>query len=327
MAWNHTKRSKKRQQKKIMKAIFGRALPLVMLLLALLGVAFGLLYNQSEFVRDFVDGLGIFSTTEPTKPAPIIDPNGSEMAVHFIDVGQGDSTLIQTPEGSVLIDCSVPEYGDDIVAYLNAQGVTELEYFIITHPDEDHMGAAAYILQNMTVKTVVMNGQEKTTKFFENALDVMEQKNIEGIIVQPGDVLTVGALQMRILGPQKLDFSEAKWNNASIIIHASWGVHSFLFTGDAEEEGEADLLARYASTLGCDVFSAGHHGSKTSNSLELLQAADPDFVVISCGEDNSYGHPHQEALDVFSKIGATVYRTDEDGTIVFVTDGQTLTKR
>ncbi len=327
MAWNHTKKSKKRQQKKVMKAIFGKSLPLVMILLLLLGVAFGLLYNQSEFVRDFVDGLGIFSTTEATNPTPFIDPNGEEMAVHFIDVGQGDSALIQTTSGSVLIDCSESEYGDDIVAYLSSQGVTELEYLIITHPDSDHMGAAAYILQNMAVKAVVMNGQEKTAKFFENALNVMEEKNIEGIIVEPGDVLTVGALQMRILGPQKLDFSDAKWNNASIIIHATWGIHSFLFTGDAEEEGEADLLAKYASSIKCDVFSAGHHGSKTSNSLELLQAADPDFVVISCGEGNSYGHPHQAALDVFAQVGATVYRTDKDGSIVFVTDGKTLTKR
>lgn len=328
MAWNHTKQNKKRQQKKIMKAIFGKSLPLVMILILLIGVLLGLLYKQFEPVRDFIDGLGIFSTTESVTPTPPIDPNGAEMAVHFLDVGQGDCSLLQTTEGSVLIDCSVPEYGDDIVAYLNAQGVTELEYLIITHPDEDHMGAAAYVINNMTVKTVVMNGQEKTTKFFENTLDAMEAKDVEGIIVQPGDVLKVGsALQLTILGPQRLDFSEAKWNNASIVIHATWGDRAFLFTGDAEEDGEADLLEKYASVLKCDVFSAGHHGSRTSNSLALLQAADPDYVVISCGEGNSYGHPHEEALDVFEKVGATVYRTDKDGAIVFVTDGETLTKR
>ena len=326
MAWQHTKTSKRRRKKKIAKAIFGKSLPLVMVLVLLLGVLFGLAYSTFEPVRDFVDGLGIISTSQTTKPRPIIDPEGDTMAVHFIDVGQGDSTLFQTPKGSVLVDCGESEYGDDVVAYLKAQGVTELEYFIITHPDSDHMGCAAYVLQNIKVKNFVMNGQEKSTKFFEKALDELEKQEIEGIIAVPGDVITVGALTIEILGPQRLDFKEADWNNASLILHATYGLHSFLLTGDAEEEGEEDLLKKYASSLKCDVFSAGHHGSKTSNSLELLQAADPDFVVISCGEGNSYGHPHQGALDVFSKIGATVYRTDKEGSIVFTTDGKTLTK-
>lgn len=324
MAWNHTKKNKKKQQKKLLKAIFGKSLPLVLLIVLVGFAACDYLYDTNEPFKEFVDGLGIISTSNK---AQYVDPNGDEMAVHFIDVGQGDSTLLQTPQGSVLIDCSVPEYGDDIVEYLNSVGVTELEYFIITHPDEDHMGAAAYVIENIDVKNVVMNGQTKNTKFFEKTLDAMEEKGIEGIIVEPNDVLTVGALQMRILGPQRLDFSDAEWNNASIIIHATYGNRAFLFTGDAEEEGEEDLLDAYRGSINCDVFSAGHHGSRTSNSPALLEAATPEYVVISCGEGNSYGHPHQEALDAFADVGATVFRTDKDGTIVFVTDGDALTKK
>ena len=140
MAWNHTKQNQKgrksKQQKvakKIAKKVFGQNLALVMVLLALLVVAFWLCYQQFQPVRDFVDGLGIFTTSTTTAPRPVIDPNGELLAVHYIDVGQGDATLLQTSAGSVLIDCSEPEYGEDIVAYLNSQGVTELEYFIITH--------------------------------------------------------------------------------------------------------------------------------------------------------------------------------------------------
>ena len=302
-----------------------QALPIILAIIALLSVLLGCLYEYSEPFRDFVNDLGIFSTQSPAIPP--IDPDGNEMAVHFIDVGQGDSTLFQTANGSALVDCSESQYGDDIVAYLKAQGVTELEYFIITHPDEDHMGAAAYILQNIEVKTFVMNGQEKSTQFFTKALDVIEEKGIEAVIAVPGDVFTVGALQLKIFGPQQYLVEDDEWNEASLIIHAQYGNRSFLLTGDAEKKGESDLLEYYGDKIKCDVFSAGHHGSKTSNSYELLAAAKPTYVVISCGEGNKFGHPHQEALDVFQTIGATVYRTDELGSIVFVTDGDTLIKK
>lgn len=325
MAWNHTKASKNRRRKKILKAIFGKSLPLVIIIFLLLGVLGSFAYKNVEPFRDFVDSLGILPTT--TAPRPTIDPNGTTMAVHFIDVGQGDCTLFETPDGCVLVDCGESEYGEEVVAYLTSLGIDELEYFIITHPDSDHMGCAAYILRNIKVNTFVMNGQEKTTVFFEKALDELDRQNINSIIVAPGERLEVGALCLDILGPQRLDFSEAEWNNASIIIHAKYGERSFLLTGDAEEEGEEDLLAKYKDVIKCDVFSAGHHGSKTSNSPELLHAADPDYVVISCGEGNSYGHPHQQALDVFASVGAIIHRTDKEGTIIFTTDGVTLTKR
>ena len=302
-----------------------QALPIILAIIALLSVLLGCLYEYSEPFRDFVNDLGIFSTQAPAIPP--IDPEGNEMAVHFIDVGQGDATLFQTTNGSVLVDCSESQYGDDIVAYLRAQGVTVLEYFIITHPDEDHMGAAAYILQNIEVKTFVMNGQEKSTQFFSKALDVIDEKGIEAVIAVPGDVFTVGALQMKIFGPQQYLVEDDEWNEASLIIHATYGNRSFLLTGDAEKKGESDLVEHYGNQIKCDVFSAGHHGSKTSNSPELLAAAKPTYVVISCGEGNKFGHPHQEALDAFADIGAIVYRTDELGSIVFVTDGDTLIKK
>lgn len=291
-----------------------KGLLLILILIAIVAAIFGYLNANNE-----------------TPTTPPIDPNGVEMAIHFIDVGQGDCTLFQTPQGSVLVDCGEKEYGDDVVAYLKAQGIKELEYFIITHPDSDHMGCAAHVLENIKVKNFVMNGQEKTTQFFKKALEIVEEQKKAGtlnpIIAEPDDIFTVGALQMKILGPQPYLVETEKWNEASLIIHATYGERSFLLTGDAEEQGEEDLLKYHKNELKCDIFSAGHHGSRTSNSKELLNAAKPIYVVISCGEDNSYGHPHQEALDVFENVGAIVYRTDEIGSIIFITDGKELTKK
>jgi beta-lactamase superfamily II metal-dependent hydrolase len=328
MAKKISKRTKKKYQRKILKAIFGKALPIVLILAAIIYFAFNYFYKNNEAFHTFWDGLiGVETTTTTAFNPPYLDPDGGEMAVHFIDVGQGDATLFQTPDGSALVDCGEKEYGETVVEYLKAKGVYELEYFIITHPDSDHMGCAAYVLEHIEVKTFVMNGQEKSAKFFENAIDVLLEKQIDTITAKPGDTITLGALQFSVFGPHRFDFKEAEWNNASLILLATYGHRSFLLTGDAEEEGEADLMEHYGSSIKCDVFSAGHHGSKTSNSKEVLEAARPQYVVISCGKDNSYGHPHQAALDVFASVGATVYRTDELGSIIFVTDGENLEKR
>lgn len=287
---------------------------------------FGFLYNQCDVVRDFVDGLGIFSDA-PSINNPYIDPDGNEMAVHFIDVGQGDCTLLQTPAGSVLIDCG--ERGDDkeIIAYLKSQGVTSLEYVIFTHPHEDHMGSAPELLEGIEVKNVIMNDRVSTAKFFENTITVLEDKNINTILAVPGNVYTIGALRLTILGPYSKEFSTEDTNNSSVIVHASYGHRAFLFTGDAEELAEEELLSHHKNDIKCDVFSAGHHGSSSSNTLALVQAASPTYAVISCGKNNSYGHPHEETIDTFDKCGVTYYRTDELGTIVFVTDGESLVKK
>ena len=329
MAWQHTKKNKKKQQeklfKRVMKKIFGKALPLVMILLLLLGLLGSLVYAQFEPFRDFVDGLGIFTQKAPT--VSYIDPEGNEMAVHFLDVGQGDATLFQTNAGAALVDCSESEYADYILEYLDSLGIEELEYFIITHPDSDHMGSAPAILKGIKVNNFVMNGQVKGTKFFENTLDVIEEKKINAITAGPGDVFTVGALQLSILGPQPYLVDSDEWNEASLIIHATYGHRAILLTGDAESKGEADLVENYGSIIKCDIFSAGHHGSSTSNSMELLEKADPDIVIISCGENNKHGHPHAEAVENFNAIGAEQLLTYKEGTIVFVTDGESLERR
>ena len=325
MARKQAKKRASKKKKSLLSAIFGKSLPFVIILVLLFYIGGGHLYETSEPFRDFIDEFGIF-TFEQSQDR-YIDPEGNEMALHFIDVGQGDCTLLQTNSGSVLIDCGEKEYGDDVVAYLEALEIDELEYFIITHPDSDHMGCAYYILENIKVNNFIINGKEKSASFFEKALDVIESKNIVSDIALPGDIYIVGALHLEILGPRVDDIDDLDSNDSSLIVYATYGSKSFLFTGDAEKEGEELLLKYDSHSIDCDIFSAGHHGAKTSNSLALLQAATPDYVIVSCGKDNSYGHPTAYAMNNFASVGATVYRTDEMGTIVFVTDGQTLELR
>lgn len=316
---------KKRAVKKASRAVFGKNTSLAAVLLVLLAVALALFYHQSEAFRDFLHDNGIYTTTSDAQVIPSIDPEGNELAVHYIDVGQGDATLLQTSAGAVLIDCGSKEYGDDILTYIEGEGITELEYLIFTHPHEDHMGCAPAVLRGITVKNVIMNDRTSTTNYFEKTLDAIEELGINVILAEPDEIITVGALQLRILGPQSSKYSGDDTNNSSIIIHAIYGNRAFLFTGDAEREAEAELVETYGGTLKSDVFAAGHHGSSTSNTQGLLDECAPSHVVISCGEGNSYNHPHEEAVQRFENAGAQIHRTDKDGTVIFITDGESLT--
>ena len=319
MAWSDTKKAKKRRQKKMLKAIFGKSLPIVMAVVVIIGILFGYLYENVEPVRLFVDDIVVIFNPDAVRP--FIDPEGDEMAVHFIDVGQGDSALLQTPKGSVLIDCGEKEYGDDVVNYLKSCGVTGLEYFIVTHPDSDHMGSAEYVLKNVKVKNFVINAKEKSTTIFENMLDAAEDAGLETYIADAGDKFTVGALQLSILSPRVEDIPKLESNDSSLVILATYGERSFLFTGDAETKAEQYILNQKLN-LDCDVLKVSHHGSNSSTCQEFLNATTPDYAVISVGENNMYNHPNSETLKALKGINAKIYRTDLCGDITFdLSDG------
>ena len=249
--------------------------------------------------------------------------NEGEIRLHFIDVGQGDAALIQTEAGHILIDAGTGASEDYLRAYLDTLGIQSLRYAIFTHPDEDHIGGADMILRCFEVEQVILSPAEVSSRAHQAVIEAARQQGSEILWAAPDTVLRLGDVSCTILAPLRLDYEET--NNASIVLRMDYGETSALFTGDAELVVESELLARYGSdpngTLDCDLIKVGHHGSQTSSGQALLQAVTPDFGVISCGEGNPHGHPAPGILTAYRSIGATVYRTDLEGSIVFSSTG------
>lgn len=250
----------------------------------------------------------------------VSDVKDGILEVHYIDVGQGDCTLIKCGDKSMLIDAGDNDKGTLIQNYLQKQGISRLDYVIATHPDSDHIGSMDVILYKFPCDTVIMSDVKRDTRTYRDVIKVIEDKQYKVTRPQVGDVYKLGDAEFTILAP----VSEYKdVNNTSIGIRLTYGNNSFVFTGDGEGQAEKDILAN-GMNLDCDVYKVAHHGSKDSTSKEFLNAMSPAYAVISCGADNSYGHPHSRVLKELSYRGIEVYRTDEDGTVIAVSDGSSI---
>lgn len=248
-------------------------------------------------------------------------PEEDTLNVHFLDIGQGDCIVITQGDHAMMIDAGDNDKGTAVQSYLNYLGIDTLEYFILTHPDADHIGGADVILYKFNCETVLMPDIKTDTRTYDDVIQAMKSKGYSAVHPEVGDTLLLGDASFTILGPIK-EYSDN--NNNSIVIRMTYKDRSFLFTGDAEAEAEADILAE-GLEVQADVLKAGHHGSSTSTSDEFLEAVSPEYAVISCGEGNKYGHPHAETMNKFRQNGITVYRTDEQGTIIASSDGSTIT--
>lgn len=255
------------------------------------------------------------------KSPPALSKEAVEMQVHFIDVGQGDATLLMCGGEAMLIDAGDDSKGTAVQNYLKKQGVSRLKYLVLTHTDADHIGGSDVIISKFQVDNVFIGDFPKENRVYRNLMDALAYRGYPWSTPEVGSRYTLGTAEITILAPNR---SYDDPNNCSIALLVENGEDSFLFTGDAEEEAEEDILANGLS-VDCDVFKAGHHGSKTSNSTAFLEAVSPQKVVISCGEDNSYGHPHAGPLNTFRSMGAEVYRTDEQGSIVATSTGEEIT--
>ena len=246
------------------------------LFLAVLALCLAAVYPLQEQLADDggnSGGTGNAAAEDISAAASGVFRDGSTLEVHYLDVGQGDATLIVCGDGAMLIDAGNNSWGDDVRDYLEYQGVEDLDYVIGTHPDADHIGGLDVVMEAFDCGTVIMPDYEKETKTYEEVIDVMNQKGLELTLPQVGTVYELGEAAFTIVAPQ----------------------------GDA------------------------HHGSRTANTEAFLERVDPGYVVISCGEGNSYGHPHAEVLNRLREMGIKVFRTDEEGTITATSDGSSIT--
>ena len=248
-------------------------------------------------------------------------PVDGTLTVRFLDVGQGDSALIVCNGQTMLIDGGSVSEGQFLVSRLSRLGVSELDYVVNTHPDEDHCGGLAGVLAKYPAEHVYSSVTEHTTKVFSNVVKYAEEQGRQIEVPETGDSWYVGDAAVTCIGPIGT-YSDS--NNGSLVLRVDFGETSFLFTGDMEQKAEADLLESGADVR-ADVLKVGHHGSPTSSSQAFLEAVEPSIAVISVGADNDYGHPGADVLSRLEALGAELYRTDTQGEIIVRSDGQALT--
>lgn len=264
-------------------------------------------------------------TREESAPADTGKSSKSpgKMKVHFIDVGQGSSVLVESNGHFMLIDGGDAKASSKVVSYLKKQRVEKLDIVIATHYDSDHLNGVVGALHVFEVKKVIAPDYEpETSRVFDSFERVIQEKKLEIVSPRVGKEYKIGKATFTILAPNQKEYSDA--NNYSVAICLVNGQNRFVITGDAETESEYEMLEN-GKNLSCDVYLAGHHGSAGSSSQKFLQAMKPEYTVISVGEENRYGHPSQEAMTRLKAIGTKVFRTDEQGTIVAVSNGKKIT--
>ena len=250
------------------------------------------------------------------------------VAVHFIDVGQGDSILLMAGGEAMLIDGGERGQEETVIRYLREQGVRELRYVVNTHPHSDHLGGLAYgVLEAFSIREVIAPRFPEelmpTTRTYERFLNVMaklrEEQGTKMTPAQPGKKYKLGEGEFTVLGP--IEISPDNMNNNSVVIHFHFKDFSVLLMGDAEKAVENQLVGQWGTNLRADILKAGHHGSKTSSNKQFLDTVQPEAAAITCGSGNGYKHPHDETLQRLENRGITIYRTDLDGDIVICSDG------
>lgn len=267
--------------------------------------------------------VGCVPLGEPANPKPAEPEQGAAqeqpggLAVHYIDVGQGSAAYLEWDGYSMLIDAG-DWNASDVLMYLDKLEVEKIDIAVGTHPDADHIGQLARVIETYEVGEVWMSGNPSSSNTFIRTLEAVDEAGIPYEEPLRGDEYEIGLLEIEVLHPEELS---GDTNGDSLSFRISYGETAFIFTGDADIQAEQEMVASNLP-LGADILLMGHHGSNTSTSLEFLQAVEPDVAIYSAGIDNPYGHPYAEVLASVENEGAEVYGTDVNGTIVVETDGQ-----
>ncbi len=245
---------------------------------------------------------------------------GEELKVHFLDVGQGDSIFIELPTNeTILIDASIKDASDKIIKYLKEENVSKIDYVFATHPHSDHIGGMSAVIKAFDIGQIYMPKAVTTTKTYENLLLTIKDKNLKIKTAKAGNtIIDTDDLKLVVLAPNQDSYESL--NNYSIVLKLTYKEKSFLFMGDAETLSEKEITG----DVEADVLKVGHHGSRTSTSQAFLNKVNPSYAVISVGLNNDYKHPHQEVLDRLEKKNIKIYRTDQNGDIIFTTDGYNI---
>jgi competence protein ComEC len=245
-----------------------------------------------------------------------------ELRAYFLDVGQGDSSVILFKDKVVLIDAGEVDKGDLVVSDLEKLGVTRIDLLVATHPHSDHIGGMQKVLSRFPVGKVLDSGIPSSSSLYEHFLETVDDRNIPYIAAERGKTIDIDpSLRILVLSPPEKQIGD-DINTNSIVLRISYGTVNLLYTGDATTDAE-EVMVKAGYPLDADVIKVGHHGSSSSSSAAFLYRVDPEVAVISLGKDNEYGHPHRETLERLNMVGPLVLRTDRDGTVRVMSDGVT----
>ena len=288
---------------------------ILIVLLAIVGYFYESNYNpETEKNVDWSTVTTVTPTETPVTYSEVPKIDSKKLQIYFLDVGQADSIFITNNGENMLIDAGNNEDGKLVVDFLKSMNVTKIDYLIGTHPHEDHIGGLDDVINEMDIGKIFMPKKSSTTKTFKDVLTAISNKNLKVKAPKVGDKFNVGNAVCEVMSIEN-DADNA--NEASIVIEMTYGSQKFLFTGDMETKNEK---ARDWNDI--DVLKVAHHGSRTSSSKLFLSQTLPEVAVISLGKDNDYGHPHEEVVKRLENVEATIYRTDESGTILLVSDGE-----
>ncbi len=274
-----------------------------------------------------LDDCGVVSKNYILTKLGIIDGvsrQNCDFAVYCLDVGQSDCTVIISNDEVLMIDTGTANQLNTIRASLKSLGISTIDYMIITHPHDDHMGSARYLIDDYDVRNILMckllSGEDSNYSY-QQLINSIHRNNVNVIDAEPGLTLKIGNAWACVFAPMKTD---DELNNNSIVVKVVYEETSFLFQGDAEATVEKDLIDSQFN-IDSDILKLGHHGSNTSSTVDFLEEVTPVAGIISCGIDNTYSHPNGNVIDRLDSLGIDAYATSLSGNITIVSDGINIT--